>query len=196
MKLRIGEYLDNEIKTRNISKKELYDKLKESFHINEENYVQYKGFTARFYGKLYAEDLLEISYLLGIDLNQMRDILFDKHKVSDSLKIQEALIYSKYAKNSEYYSRWSCVEKDLVYIVWFKESEKEVDVKTEVYNLSQKTMYDISYLNYEAITALDEDWHNKDFENKMRSIKKINRSFYDKCLSEKIFNHFNILQSK
>lgn len=181
MKLRIGDYLDCKIKSKGINKKELYEKLKECFHLNE-NYVQYKGFTSRFYGKLYAEDLLEISYLLGIDLNKMRDELMDRHKSDASIKVQEALLKSKYKVDPEkYFSRWSCVDSDFVYIVWFKININNdlIDVRVEMYDLNKEEIIDISYLTYLAIKEMDKEWKNKTFDDKMNTIKNLNKSFHD-----------------
>ena len=180
MKLRVGDYLDCKIKSKGINKKELYERLKKCFHSNE-NYVQYKGFTSRFYGKLYAEDLFEISYLLGIDLNKMRDELMDKHKSDASIKVQEALLKSRYQADPEnYFSRWSCVDSDFVYIVWFKINNDSVDIRVEMYDLNEKEIIDISYLTYLAIKEMDKEWKDKAFNDKMNTIKDLNKNFYDK----------------
>lgn len=180
MKLRIGDYLDCKIKSKDINKKELYEKLKENFHSNE-NYVQYKGFTSRFYGKLYAEDLLEISYLLGIDLNEMRDELMNKHKSEVSMKVREALTKSKYGVDLEnHFSRWSCVDSGFVYIVWFRiKKDNLIDIRVEMYDLEKKEMFDISYLTYLAIKKMDKEWECKNFNEKMNSIKDLNKRLYD-----------------
>lgn len=181
MKLRIGDYLDKQIKEKGITKKELYERLKDDFHSNEE-YVKYKGFTSRFYGKLYAEDLIEISYILGIDLNKMRDDLINKHKSKSLLKIKDALSKSKYVESSEnQFSRWSFVENEFVYIVWFRPMGVELlDIRVEMYDIKNDTMFDISYLSYLAILKMDKDWENKNFEEKMHSIKNLNKRFHEK----------------
>lgn len=180
MKLRIGEYLDKEIKKKGVSKKELYDKLKDNFYPNKD-YVKYKGFTSKFYRKLYAEDIMEISYILDIDLNKMRDDLFNNHKKDNSLKVESALSKSKYVEYSEnQFSKWSCVENNFVYIVWFRHMSVDLlDIRVEMYNIKSDIMSDISYLTHLAILKTDKDWKNKTFDEKMHSIKNLNKHFHE-----------------
>lgn len=184
MNLRIGDYLDRKIKEKEISKKELYDELKKNFHDGEE-YVKYKGFTSKFYRKLYAEDLIEISYILGIDLNEMRDTIIHKNKFNSITKVDDALKSSKYINLlDDKYAKWSFVEEGKVYIIWFKAIEVDLlDVKIEMYDIKKNEIFDISYLTYLAISKMDNNWENKDFEEKMHSIKNLNKMFYDRNMS-------------
>ena len=181
MKLRIGDYLEKQIKNKGFTKKELYDRLKDDFH-RSEDYVKYKGFTSRFYGKLYAEDLIEISYILGIDLNEMRDTLLNNHKKNALVKIDEALFKSKYKENTENkFSRWSYVENNFVYIVWFRPMDIELlDIRVEMYDIKNNEIFDISCLTHLAIVRMDKEWKNKSFEDKMHSIVNLNKFFYEK----------------
>ena len=181
MDFKRGDYIEYKMKESNIKKIKLYNELKSIFHNNDDEYVSYKGFASRFYTKFYAEDLFEISYLLGIDLNKMRDELINARKSSDTKLLEKAMRKSKcISSHSGNYSKWFSVEKDIVYIVWFKPNDtKTLDYLIEMYDLKKDEMTDIIFLTYKAIVEMNKDWEDKSFDEKLSTIKACNKQVYD-----------------
>lgn len=181
MNFKIGNYLERKMKKNQITKVELHKQLKDIFYTNEE-YVSYKGFVTRFYNKLYAEDLFKISYLLGVDLNCMRDEIINSKKNEDEEIIELALEKSIHInKCFEDYSKWLAIEDDIVYIIWFKlTNTNSLEYMIEMYDLNKKEMIDITFLTYKAILEMDKDWGNKNLDERLNIIKKYNRQVYDR----------------
>lgn len=180
---KIGDYLSKKIDVKKITKKDIYNQIKKTFYPNEE-YIKYKAFLARFYySKLYAEDLLEMSYLLGIDLNDMRDTLMSPIKSGDFNKVEKALELSENEKKIDRcISKWISVEDNFVYIIWFKTNGVDfLDVKVEMYNCLTNEIKDISYLTPLALSKFCADWEEKSFTDKLATIIEANKKFYNKC---------------
>lgn len=181
MNFKIGTYLERKMKKNHITKVKLHEQLKNIFHKNEE-YVSYKGFATRFYTKFYAEDLFEISYLLGIDLNRMRDEIINSKKNNNSELLELALSESKYSEIcAGDYSRWFTVEDNKVYIIWFKlMSPDNIDYIIEMYDLKESKMTDITFLTYKAVTELEKGCKDKNLDGKLDAIKVCNKRVYDR----------------
>ena len=181
---KIGDYLGKKIDSEKVTRKDIYEQIQKTFYPDKE-FIKYKAFNARFYySRLYAEDLLEISYLLGIDLNDMRDTLMSSIKNGDYNKVEKALKLSENEKKlRESISKWICVEDEFVYIVWFKTDGVDFfDTKVEVYNSVSEEIKDISYLTPLAVSNIYSDWESKTFIERLRAIIDANKSFYkEKC---------------
>lgn len=183
MNFKIGDYIENKMKEKDVTKTKLYEEIKEIFH-PDQDYVTYKGFMTRFYTKFYATDLLEITYLLGIDLNKMRDEIINKKKNNELFDL--VLSKSMHAKNfSDQYLRWFDVEDGIVYLVWYKQLSLDMlDYAIEMYDLSKGKIIDITFLKYKAILAAEKDLNNKTIEDKLKAIKLYNKKVYDKIESK------------
>lgn len=184
MNFKIGNYIECKMKKNNITKIGLYNQLKDVFYNNEKEYIGYKGFASKFYTRFYAEDLFKISYLLGIDLNRMRDEVINLKKRESSKILDIALSKSKYVENySGNYSKWFDIEEDFVYIVWFKIiSLNDLEYTVEMYDLKEDKIKDITFLTCKAVSKMDKDWEDKNLDEKLNAIKLCNKKVYDKLI--------------
>lgn len=185
MNFKIGNYIECKIKKNRITKISLYNQLKEVFHKNEKDYVTYKGFAGRFYTKFYAEDLFQISYLLNIDLNKMRDEVINSNGNNNSKVLEIALARSNYSETYlKDYSKWFVIEDNTVYIIWFKlEGSMDLEYILEMYDFKKNTMKDITFLTCKAVAEMDKNWNTKSLDERLNSIKVYNKKVYDKLKS-------------
>ena len=179
MNNKIGAYIDKKLEEKGMTKKELHNKLKLEFY-SDKDYIKYKGFAARFYSKLYATDLMEISSVLDIDLNEMRDFLLGKSREDDYIDMDSVLTKSRYVSKHFPFDKWTCIEGDILYIVWYRQTVVgSLIVQVEMYNRKDDEMYDISHLDYLSVMRMTKDWEFKTFEEKMQSVKDLNKKFHD-----------------
>lgn len=180
MNYKIGNYIESKMKKNHITKVKLHEQIKDSFHLGDD-YVSYKGFATRFYTKFYAEDLFEISYLLGIDLNKMRDEMINAKK--NNSEVTDILLEkSRYIQtHSGEYSKWFEVEDDLIYVIWFKQADvNSIDYVIEMYDMNTDEIFDITFLTYNAVIGMEEGLNNKSLGEKLKAIKSCNKEVYDK----------------
>jgi hypothetical protein len=180
-RLRIGNYIEKELKKKKIKKVDLYENIKKTFH-KKDDYVEYKGFASRFYdnSNFYAQDLFEISYLLDIDLNDMRNQLINKRFNPELSQIKDALANSLFRKDiGDKYSYRYFIEDDLIYIVWFKVLDNHgINAYIEVYNTKKEKSENISYVSDLIAKKSSDNWDDLSFDDKIVCIKEVNKKIH------------------
>lgn len=94
--MEIGNYIEYKLKEKKLTKLWLYNNLKNTFHKFDNNYLNYNSFSIKIANnKLKANELIEISYILDINLNQLKRYLINdlnnKKKLNTS-KIEDNIL--------------------------------------------------------------------------------------------------------
>lgn len=177
--MRVSTYIEMKLKEKGITKKELYQMMVDNFY-KDETYISEKGFFARFYNKMYADDVINICKIVGIDFNDLVECTTNSRIKINDKKIKYALANSKFISLKDRgFVRWNKVDSDRVFFVWFKGLiASDIEFKVEMYSFKEGLSRDITFLYPNAIIYIDKKWDERDFNSKMEKLVDLNYKIF------------------